>query len=445
MADIRVLPIQPKNTQEIHKETPPHQTSHGVFHPHKINAHTQSRHTNAQNTTLLSEQGNAALKGLLEDPLSTIRYIHSFMILKEVLSLLDINAESSLHQLANTLQSMMISKEEILQEILFQHQDSSSLQGPLIQLIHSNLTQDTFSQSHLNLLLDINAYTQRQFIANSLKSQLMGMMQDINDKTIQEKIIKLFVYLEESNSSKEFIETFNVVFKHLEALQLPSSKQAIVRMLQYNASRYHKSVTQEDILQKMVKTLKLTPFEAYQLFQNQMAVPPKQDSSSKVIKALIQMLDQEQIDPLESSMKDVMIKVVKSMLSSPSHVLPLMHFIIPVQINHREIMSEWWCSIQEKEGKHAESIHVLISIHVSSEHVIELEFNGQGHHLQLHGYGCERTQALLHALEPMIMHHSLSSKYTITSYHVHYQSSMRSIFDVFNEYHDHFIGVNTYV
>ena len=171
-----------------------------------------------------------------------------------------------------------------------------------------------------------------------------------------------------------------------------------------------------------------------------------QNPTSKVIESLLKIMSSDILRHQEMNTPESITKIIRNILSSPSHVLPLMHFILPVRFQDYEVYGELWVSLNESfEENENSSFHILLSILVQDNDMIEIEFKGQGFGINIDVYGSEKNIQWIKTLEKSIRTHFNTSKYYLNAFNVTPQKSIRSIFQVFEEYQNHFIGINTYV
>ena len=449
MADIKILPTQPKTIPAIARENTPMQTPFGVFHQEKINNLNHLKHTDQQNSTLLSEQSNPLLQGLLEDSQSAVKYIHSFMMIKEIIPLMNIGSESSILELEQLYKSLFIQPQQILEEINEQHQGSTSLKGTLFTMIKEQFIKANPEQRKelLNLLMSINGVKQEQNIVKSILSQLNHLKERIPSPSIQESLLTLIEKLSSVDKSSSLLQQFNSLFSELESNpHLDYKTQNLIRMLQYNVSRLVKMMSAEDLLEKLVRVLQISSGDAQLLLNEALLSENNQNPSSKVIESLLKIMSSDILRHQEMNTPESITKIIRNILSSPSHVLPLMHFILPVRFQDYEVYGELWVSLNESyEENENSSFHILLSILVKDNEMIEIEFKGQGLGINIDVYGSEQNIQWIKTLEKSIKSHFNTSKYYLNAFNVTPQKSIRSIFQVFEEYQNHFIGINTYV
>ena len=449
MADIKILPTQPKTIPALVRENTPMQTPFGVFHQEKINNLNHLKQTDQQNTTLLSEQNKPFLQGLLEDTQSAVKYIQSLLMIKEMIPLMNIGSDSSLLELKQLYQSLFIQPQHILEEINHQHQESTSLHGALFKMIKAKFLQANPTQQKelLNLLMNINGVKQEQNIIKSILSQLHQLKDRIGSPSIQTSLATLIETLTTKSPSSFNLQEFNTLFSKLESnLQLDYKTQNLVRMLQYNVSRIIKIMPTETLLQQLINVLQVDPKEASILLNDALLQEKNQNTTSKVIESLLKIMSHEILQQQELNSTENITKMIRNILSSPSHVLPLMHFILPVRFQEDEVHGELWVSQNESfDTPENSSFHILLSLLVRDEDVLEIEFKGQGLDVNIDIHGSEQNLQGLKSLEKTIKGYFKTSKYHLNALNITPQNSIRSIFQVFEEYQSHFIGINTHV
>lgn len=444
MAEIKVLPIQNKNIQPIIKHNTPIETSLGVLHQHKITAHQQPKNTNAQNSTLLGENINQPLAQMLNDPLSAMQYTVVMQTLKELFNIPDTNLNelsSPFHALLNALHG---SFDGIVSELQHQNQDTSQMQGTLFDHIRSALrgANSERQEALLKLVVMLNTLQQQPLIIKSLDNQLKALHNALVGEQ-RELFENLVAQVDLQGSNESIVKSLNALLKLSEPMFLHESTQLLLRMVHYNASRLFHAVTKSDVITLLTTLFQMNSQDATQLLESQLS--KTLEPNSKVLQALIEIFTKDTASTTVTSFNDIAIKLVRVMLSSPSHVLPLMHFILPLKWQNIECFSECWVALDPHNHEQpSTTFHVLLSLNVL-ENTMEVEIKGTQQRLSILASGNQTSLPWLQALEKPMRHYFSKSVFTLDSYGVIMREKVRSIAEVFTEYEDTFKGINEYV
>lgn len=408
----------------------------------KVNNLNVSKQTSSQNQTLLNSDGPKILMDLLKNPENSTHFLHSLYLLQEISQLVPLDNTVLNVELEKLFNSIFLKSDHVLSELLNQSKQSSLLKGELFDWIRNTLSlHPEYEQKFIQLLKSMNHMKSKESFRQSLINQTLYLKNEFkNTKQIQ--FVEDFLSKLEDNTelSKSFIEMANELEKSI--VYRPEIKRNI-GIMQYNLSRYLMESNLDDLLEYFKDCLKVEFNHFNQLLNDYINKPLSEYNPTSVIEKITQVLE---LEVSHSTMlgltHDKIESIVISLLSSPSHFVPLLHFVLPMQSEILQAYSEVWIDV--KNDHNQDSNHVLCAIELEQFGHFEIELWLVNDRIKCDVY-CPTE--LVEQFKPVI--NILSKRIFESSFkleHVNIKSlnQARSLLDVFTHLSELQNGINVY-
>jgi len=328
----------------------------------KVNNLNVSKQTSSQNQTLLNSDGPKLLMDLLKNPENSTHFLHSLYLLQEISQLVPLDNTVLNVELEKLFNSIFLKSDHVLSELLNQSKQSSLLKGELFDWIRKTLIlHPEYEQKFIQLLKSMNHMKSKESFRQSLINQTLYLKNEFkNTKQIQ--FVEDYLSKLEDNTelSKAFIEMVNELEKSI--VYRPEIKRNI-GIMQYNLSRYLMESNLDDLLEYFKDCLKVEFNHFHQLLNDYINQPLSEYNPTSVIEKITQVLELEvSHSTLLGLTHDKIESIVISLLSSPSHFVPLLHFVLPMQSEILQAYSEVWIDV--KNDHNQDSNHVLCAIEI---------------------------------------------------------------------------------
>lgn len=453
MADIlKVSPPQVKTTHTISRNIPQPQTPFQITDTVKVNNLTTSKEMMKQNQTILSGGGASVLQSLLKDPLGSIRYIQSIYLLQEVMSLLPLPDEMLNEELMRLFSSMLLQPDELSNEMMLQEKYSSLFQGELFDYLRNLVltsNEDVKDQVH-QLLKGLVAHLSKDQIKESLLFQMQEILDEFAGSKFEPDIQQLMERMKVSDQLHQLQEALKELFVSLESsIRYSAKTQSIRSMMQYNLSRLESTGSMDVWLAGFSEMEGVDVETLTQLIHQFLAQREGASSESKVMDTLIHLL-KTQIDHATAIglSKEKIQSIIYSMLASPSHFIPLLHMILPLQFGDMKAYGELWVQSDEGSSDVAEKkrrLHVLLSMEVDKLGHMELELKGSKEGIHVILYVPQPLVPLIKKFEDKVAMIFYDSSYRLQTIRTQEIREPRTLFEVFDQLPAHHMGVNLYV
>lgn len=408
----------------------------------KVNNLNVSKQTSSQNQTLLNSDGPKILMDLLKNPENSTQFLHSLYLLQEISQLVPLDNTVLNVELEKLFNSIFLKSDHVLSELLNQSKQSSLLKGELFDWIRNTLmVHPEYEQKFMQLIKSMNHMKSKENYRQSLINQTLYLKNEFQN-TKQITIIEDYLSKLEENIdlSKSFIDLVNELEKSI--IYQPEIKRNI-GIMQYNLSRYIMDSNLEDLLEYFKDCLKDEYNQFHQLLNDYLDKPVSTFNPSSVIEKITQVLE---LEVSHSTMlgltHDKIESIVISLLSSPSHFVPLLHFVLPMQSELLQAYSEVWIDVKKEDNQN--SNHVLCAIEIEQFGHFEIELWLVNDRIKCDIY-CP-TELVEH-FKPVV--NNLSKRIFESSYkleHVNIKSlnQARSLLDVFTHLSELQNGINVY-
>lgn len=408
----------------------------------KVNNLNVSKQTSSQNQTLLNSDGPKLLMDLLKNPENSTHFLHSLYLLQEISQLVPLDNTVLNVELEKLFNSIFLKSDHVLSELLNQSKQSSLLKGELFDWIRNTLiNHPEYEQKFIQLLKSMNHMKSKESYRQSLINQTLYLKNEFNN-TKQISVIESYLSKLEENTdlSKSFIEMVNELEKSV--VYRPDIKRNI-GIMQYNLSRYLMESNLDDLLEYFKDCLKDEFNLFHQLFNDYLDKPVSAYNPSSVIEKITQVLELEvSHSTLLGLTHDKIESIVISLLSSPSHFVPLLHFVLPIQSELLQAYSEVWIDV--KNDNNQNSNHVLCAMEIEKFGHFEIELWLVNDRIRCDVY-CPTE--FVEQFKPVI--NNLSKRIFESSFkleHVNIKSlnQARSLLDVFTHLSELQNGINVY-
>lgn len=337
----------------------------------KVNNLNVSKQTSSQNQTLLNSDGPMILMDLLKNPENSTHFLQSLFLLQEISQLVPIDNTVLNGELEKLFNSIFLKSDHVLSELLNQSKQTSLLKGELFDWIrHTLVLYPEYEQKFIQLIKSLNHIKSKDNFKQSLINQTLYLKNEFKN-TKQITIIEDFLSKLEDNSdlSISFVRLVNELEKSI--VYQPEIKRNI-GIMQYNLSRYLMESNLDELLELFKDSLKNEFNYFNQLLNDYLKQPLSEYNPTNVIEKITQVLELEVNHASVLGLThDKIESIVISLLSSPSHFVPLLHFVLPMQSEFLQAYSEVWIDLKKEESQN--SNHILCAIEIEQIGHFEIE------------------------------------------------------------------------
>jgi hypothetical protein len=346
--------------------------------------------------TLIKEDGPSILVSLLRDPAVTICFLRNITMLQEMISLLPANNHAVTQEIRQLYERLLISPDRIVPELILQENAATRFKGDLFDFLRElegTPASPDIRTGVANLLKALNGALSKQEILNSVANNLKYLSRELSASPVLAKQIEhLATRYRQTDASVNFPElkqkTLHLMHEIENSILYSPKIAKAIPMVMYNLSRFQDN---PDCLREALQMLlnQLSRFESKTDLVSRMkafSIPETKDveqkEDSKVMEALAGLIgshaEEEASGILNSEKID---SIIKSLLSSPCNYTPLLHFVIPVQVQGLRSFAELWIDPQDdsKAGRHDDAlrknIHVLIVFDIEGIGQFEAEMH----------------------------------------------------------------------
>ena len=375
-------PVVPKNNNINSKVIPNQDAKLDISEALQIVKSSQAEHQSSNGNIMNGEpKSPSVLINLLKNPSVTVNFLKNIMLLQEIIKLIPVNNAPLTEELQQLFDSLLISPEEIKDEMMAQEKASTIFKGELFDLLREVLSENKgkgpdLSAKVTNLLKSLNSYVYKGDTLDSISNNLFSISSLLgkNDESA-----KLLLQLSEgfkNVSDENFPQLKKAALAILGTLSenvfVTPKLQKLISITIYNLSRFNPS---EEFLTESFSNLygAISGQEKKELFSMLFADfvknPPKEHVPTKVMDALTKIINSETSKEELSSLSGEKIdNIIHSLLSSPCNFTPLLHYVIPVMSESGRSFAEFWIdpdAEEEKEGTDIkEAIHILITFDI---------------------------------------------------------------------------------
>ncbi len=360
-----------------------------------------------QNTGFVPKEDNPKiLADLLKDPSVTVSLIRNLYLLQEVIGLIPANNTALTEEIESLFAALLLQPEDIAAELVRQEGASTLFKGDLFDTLRAILV----------------ANGEKPEVANDIGQLLKGLNAAMSQRDALDSVVNNLTYLADATHSSprlsESLETLIAAFRAPDAAgRFPELKQQVMAVLKevqssilftpkmekilplvvYNLSRFNDNA---DFLPNALGNLlaalggsasKSVLIEQLQAYVdrfigggNQAARATEDDSRvmNAIAKIIGRQVQSEEVTLLSGEQIE---KIVHSLLSSPTNFTPLLHFVVPVEVQDLRAFAEIWIDPNAEEetgarntGGMADNLHMLMVFDVEGVGRFESELYVQG-------------------------------------------------------------------
>ena len=359
-----------------------------------IATHTQNQLQSNTNALLLGQNSPSMLASLLRDPAVAVNFLKNVYMLQEFIQLIPVHNSALTAELQKAYDGLMISPEEITQELIHQEETATSYKGELFDFLRETLQQNPqkgFANAVAMFLKSLNGTLDKHDITQSLSNNLKYLASTLEgSKELSDQLKQLAAAFDEDGGGVNFsrlkADTLELLSQIEQSILYSPKQQRTIPLVIHNLSRFNDNAEflqdTVSLLLSMMGTTKERD-EFMRLLKDHIASSfaskGKEISKSKVVDALSELLQrQSSASGLSAASHEKMEKILHSLLSSPSNFTPLLHFIVPVQDGMANAFGEIWidpnADTPPPDGELGEdNIHMLIEFDVETIGQLEVE------------------------------------------------------------------------
>ncbi len=360
-----------------------------------------------QNTGFLpQDEAPKILADLLKDPAVTVGIMRSLYMLQEVVGLLAAGNTTLTEEIEQLFQQLMVAPEDIAGELQRQENSTTLFKGeifdqlrnllaaaaeaPVVQTTQNAQIAPVAQQTGQNLQTDIgmllksiNASMSQTDALQSVANNLQYIADNVSEKSpLSGKLQTIIQGLRAPDAAENFStlkkEVQGVLPEVESNLMFTPQMEKVLPLVTYNLSRFNDNESfVHDALRQLLTHLpeadrdefaaKLAQFMMKFSGPDGAKAARAEEDDSKVMDVIAKIIGREaDSEDLEMVTGDKMLKIVHSILSSPSNFTPLLHFIVPVDYQDVKAFAEIWIDPNAEEdtggkrGGVADNSHMLM-------------------------------------------------------------------------------------
>ncbi len=370
-----------------------------------IATHTQNQLQSNTNALLLGQNSPSMLASLLRDPAVAVNFLKNVYMLQEFIQLIPVHNSALTAELQKAYDGLMISPEEITQELIHQEETATSYKGELFDFLRETLQQNPqkgFANAVAMFLKSLNGTLDKHDITQSLSNNLKYLASTLEgSKELSDQLKQLAAAFDEDGGGVNFsrlkADTLELLSQIEQSILYSPKQQRTIPLVIHNLSRFNDNAEflqdtvslllsmmgttkERDEFMRLLKDQRTIPLVIHNLSRfndnaeflqdtvslllsmmgttkerdefmrllkdhiaSSFASKGKEISKSKVVDALSELLQrQSSASGLSAASHEKMEKILHSLLSSPSNFTPLLHFIVPVQDGMANAFGEIW-------------------------------------------------------------------------------------------------------
>lgn len=420
-----------------------------------------------QNNTLIGRGDSDILTSLMKDPAAAVGFLKNIMVLQELVKLLPANNTTFTQEIEQMFAALMLSPEEIAAELQRQENNSTIFKGELFDFLREVLAghdDAEMRQAIAGLLKSMNNLQGRQEALGAVANSLQYLSESIApSKTLSEALGRLAAAFRQPDAPAHYGDLKREAMALLEEMEtnlLYSPKlEKISAMTIYNLSRFNDN---PDFFQEMVSNLFLllsgrersTFSRLIRDFHSDAGERQgaEQPEKSQIMDILTEIISKQAGEAKHSAATAGRLdKIIYSLLSSPCHFTPLLHFVVPVTHNGLNAFAEMWINPNGKEDRRGDGeeakdcVHMLLAFDIEGIGQFEMELYAIDKKLELLLL-CPSVYKDLFAKQAASFEKCLAgSPYRLDRVKVEKLSKPRSLMDVFKSLPYKRMGVNVKV
>lgn len=379
--------------------------------PTVVRPATEEEILKQNNGMIQKENSSNAMASLLKDPASAVNFLKNIYVLQEIVQLLPIKNTAITQEIEQMFHSLLIQPEDIAAEMAKQEISSTTFKGEMFDYLRGLLSEnpsDEMQAAVANMLKSINNLAGQRDALGAVANSLKFLSQSLEpSRSISQRLAELSLRFRQEDAPENFVqlkaEAMDIL-KEMENNLLYNSKMAkISSMTLYNLSRFNDN---PDFFQEAASTLflllngedrkqfvSLVRDLRYELQGENL---PKREADeaeqSKIMDILTKILGKQASDEeMSAATSEKIEKIITSLLSSPCHFTPLLHFVVPVEYNMLQSFAEIWINPNGEEdrgkdqekGERGDCIHMLLVFDIEGMGKFEAELYTLGKKIEL--------------------------------------------------------------
>lgn len=445
MADIlKVSPTGLKNTHPISRNTPDPAVPFEIKDVSKVVSLATFKQTEQQNQTITNQKHSEVLYKLLQQPEGTVQLIHSLMFLQQTVSMLGVDNETLHAEILSLLKSMFLDKSELMIELLAQSKGNTIFHGEIFEWISQLMIEHPHLKKDIARLLRSFCYRgDPDQIRQSLADRLLSLKSDF-PKTLRDSVDEMLSKLQSDATRDDISRLMARFFKNADPQLFSNSlftkaKYAIDQLMVH----WFESCQSVDISSELKDVLGVKEESFVNMLENAMKLIESEQIPSKVQRAVVMTLLKLDSQPI---LKETVEQVVRSILSSPSFILPIHHFILPFKTSSALSYAECWIDNHcGNDLANDDSFTVLLSAEIESLGHFEVEIKGVNHSLEIFLYTPEGLVDRFFPVSEAFKRIAKDRNYNIARVSVQSLKGVRTLLDVFPRLASLQSGVDMYV
>lgn len=380
--------------------------------PTVVRPATEEEILKQNNGMIQKENSSNAMASLLKDPSSAVNFLKNIYVLQEIVQLLPIKNTAITQEIEQMFHSLLIKPEDIAAEMANQETSATTFKGEMFDYLRNLLSDNPSSEMQsaiANMLKSINNLAGRRDALNAVSNSLKFLSQSLEpSRNISQRLADLSVRFRQEDAPEKFVqlkaEAMDIL-KEMEGNLLFNSKMAKISSITlYNLSRFNDN---PDFFQEAASTLfLLLNGEDRKQFVSlvrdfQYGVrndirrggedqEAEEAEKSKIMDVLTKILGKQAGDEeMSSATSEKIEKIITSLLSSPCHFTPLLHFVVPVEYNMLQSFAEIWINPNGEEDRsddkaeRGDCIHMLLVFDIEGMGKFEAELYTLGKKVEL--------------------------------------------------------------
>ncbi|MEG0180129.1 MAG: antitoxin, partial [Oscillospiraceae bacterium] len=297
----------------------------------------------------------SVLMNLLKDPSVTVGFLKNIFMLEEIINLLPANNTTLTAEIEQLFEQLLVPPEGIASELKRQEAASTSFKGELFDFLRTTLKDMPKPEMRFaiaNLLKSLNGVRTKEPILRSVANSLEFVAGNIQgNQKLAEKLMDLAKALRLPSAPAAFTplkEEIQRTLRQVESSILFTPKlEKILPLIKYNLSRFQDNPNfLDESVGALISTLDgddQKQLLAALMRKEIMLSPNAHKDPSKVMDIIAKIIGREASEKDLSLMgSEKLEKIVHSLLSSPCNYTPLLHFIVPVEVNDMRSFAELW-------------------------------------------------------------------------------------------------------
>lgn len=402
-----------------------------------------------QNNGMVDYESSATiLMNLLKDPSVTVSFLKNIDMLQEIIKLLPVNNQTFTTEIEQLFNSLLITPDAIVEELINQEASSTSFKGELFEFLRMQVSQNSKPEMRYgicNLLKSLNAVETRETILKSISNSLYFLSENLSSSTsVSQKLYDLATRFLDERAANKFSslkdETLLLLNEVKGNILYTPKLQKIVPMIIYNLSRFNDN---PDYIKECVGSLTTLidgDEQKQKLIELLCEYSENKDISkenSKVMDAITGIISKGSNNSEFTLLGGEKIeKIIYSLLSSPCNYTPLLHYIIPVHDDDLKSFAEIWIdpnaeSSDSNGNTVCDCIHMLMVFDIEGIGRFEAEIAVANKDIMVNLFCPPSYLSAFSDLSSSVREHISSTGYRLFDLSVDKLDRHRSLMDVF--------------